>query len=175
MEKEERDCLEQLPFRIICLFSCGACAFPINFLLNFITWRKCNNREGENGLMADRRWGETEWATGSRLGNLYRQSGAEEQTRTHMKIATVMIKNRALDPIENNIRLQIGTVPRETPAKGSDEEEVAQLPNPLLMMLPRKGNQGSSHSGDYPYCCLPYIPIDDCDINSVGSMGIPFG
>jgi len=119
MEKEERDCLEQLPFRIICLFSCGACAFPINFLLNFITWRKCNNREGENGLMADRRWGETEWATGSRLGNLYRQSGAEEQTRTHMKIATVMIKNRALDPIENNIRLQIGTVPCETPAKAA--------------------------------------------------------
>jgi len=28
-----------------------------------------------------------------------------------------MIKNRALDQIENNIRLQIGTVPRETPAK----------------------------------------------------------
>lgn len=39
-----------------------------------------------------------------------------------MKIAFVMIKNRALDQSENNIRLQIGTVPRETPAKISGEK-----------------------------------------------------
>lgn len=75
METEQSGCLEQLPFRIICLFSCGACAFPINFLLNFITWRKCNNREGENELMAYRwscaavmLWGKMNWATSSLAG-----------------------------------------------------------------------------------------------------------
>lgn len=77
-------CLEQLPFRIICLFSCGACAFPINFLLNFITWRKCNNREGglPSQIGSQSEESESMSESESDYGNLYLRSGAEWKKNT---------------------------------------------------------------------------------------------